>query len=149
MGIGFFYDDTPRDIEERLERFGGSDAVSDADLETGLRELFEELAAYERGRRKTSHDQTGYFAKDAGSPECLALGHAEPERYDENDQERESYDAEFRAYESAHPYREGNIRLCAATAYGAACTTCEGECEQPTPTTIWALPGVSAEKTGV
>lgn len=60
------------------------------------------------------HDRNGYLAELAGSPKCLALGHApDPEEgWDTGD---------------AHPIGWADEPLCIATRSGSACTECESD----------------------
>lgn len=102
---------------------------SDEEREEWLRDALDELAGYAAEAR--FHDTDGYFAHEAGSPECLALGHKPSEfgEWDEDDQHESGWDGDL---------------LCLGTRYGVACTNCEGECSHEIPPSVWTLPGVAA-----
>lgn len=113
-------------------------AADEPDLfEDWLVETFDELADEEHARRIGHHDRDGYFAHEAGSAKCVALGHAS--RVDEGHPLFDAWDAE-------HPYGWSGERLCLQTRYGEACSGCEGDCEFTIPPSLWQLPGVTGER---
>lgn len=102
-------------------------AMDEVELEEYLDDVFGGLLEYER-LRQAGHNQDGYFAKYAGSDECIALGHTEDDY--ENDE--------------THPPSWDGDPLCLATRYGTCCTECEGECSYEPVPLIWSKPGVLA-----
>ena len=73
----------------------------------------------------------------AGSPACIARGHAA--RVDEGH-------PLFEEWADEHPLSwDGDERLCEATQYATACTSCETDCGMFwEPVSLWELPGVRA-----
>lgn len=76
------------------------------------------------------HDRDGWLAHEAGSAECLALGH------------KPDAEGSWQSDPDHHPWGWDCEPLCPATKYDDACTVCEGpvdECEwQPfDPSALW------------
>jgi len=93
--------------------------------EDDLRYVFKDLN--HGSRERSMHDRDGWFAEEAGSAECIALGHTASD-----------YDDEF------HPYGWGGYAMCIATKYGEACSECEAEgcsalVESVSSDRFWAL----------
>jgi len=94
----------------------------EAEIVEGLSEMILDA----EHRRRTFHDQAGFYADEAGSAQCVALGHTDPEV------SGDATDDEIDAWRESHPLGwHGSI--CLATRHGVACTTCEGECDNPDP----------------
>ncbi len=102
--------------------------MDEAERETYLRAVFDELGGEQAESRL--HDRDGFYAHEAGSEECLALGHVPPE--DPADWE----------VIPGHETGWNDSILCVATKYDTACTVCEGECSYEVPKSIWSMPGV-------
>lgn len=87
------------------------------------------------------HNADGWLAHVAGSSECLALGHREPEG---------GWDADTQTFDAGgimvdlHPWGWDEFVMCRATVYAIACTTCQNECEFDRPPSVWTMPGVMA-----
>lgn len=111
-----------------------------ADVEEWLSDAFHEIGVANYERRHGDHDDLGYFAELAGSPGCVARGHAS-----HVDEEHPL----FEAWADEHPLSWEGERLCQATKYGTACTACEGDCGNYwEPESVWTLPGVTGERKG-
>lgn len=104
--------------------------TSDEEREDYLDDVFSEIRYLNWGLRHGDHDRNGFFADEAGSDQCVALGHTESDW--ENDE--------------THPMGWDGDPICEATKFGQACSACEGECDFSTPSVvkIWELPGVMA-----
>ncbi len=98
-------------------------------------EVFRTLTSYHWERRHF-HDRNAFYAEEAWSEKCLALGHVET---DEAEDENEHY------VNGDHQYGWDYTMICLDTRYGEACSECEGECDYwDTGGDLWALPGVLA-----
>lgn len=81
---------------------------------------------------KGEHDQNGYLCHEAGSPECLALGHAPNPDPEWPDEEWEDVGEHQRGFSGDY--------ICPDTKYATACTECEGEClwgDEVDPSALW------------
>lgn len=120
-----------------LEGYSAEHPIADDDWEDEVRWALNDREA---GRREMRghHNQEGYLAHEAGSPQCLALGHVEPEGGWDEDPD----DGHLRGFDGDS--------LCRETKYDTCCTECEGECQASVEDDItrddfWALPGVRAK----
>lgn len=86
-----------------------------AELEEYMQDVYRDLRLYWYDRK--CHDRDGWFAEEAGSDKCLALGH-KPDPEDG-----------WRADPDDHPMSWDGDPLCIGTRCGEACTQCEGECD--------------------
>lgn len=124
------------DSQPTLDALEPADLVhdfTDDELAIALPTLFAELRDLQR--RLALHNRDGFFAEEAGSDACLALGH----QPNPDMPLREQWvDVE------GHEYGYTDW-LCSATKYGQSCTYCEGECIWPVPPRLWALPNVTGE----
>lgn len=113
---------------DEIDGYSAEQPVADVDW-------FDEVgwALNYRERERKNHDLDGWFAHEAGSPQCLALGHVEPADGWEDDPDD-------------HPHGWEGEPLCPATQYDVCCTQCEGECsgieDDVTRDEFWRLPGV-------
>jgi hypothetical protein len=114
-----------------IDGYSAEEPIPDEDWEDEVR-----WALNYRERERKYHDRDGYFAEEAGSPQCEALGHTpDPENGWEGDAE--------------HPYGwGGGDPICPDTRFGVACSQCEGDCsgieDDVTQDAFWGLPGVRA-----
>lgn len=103
--------------------------LSEDELEEYLDDALDEIPGWHHVN--AWHDRDGYYAKEAGSAECVTLGHTEDD-YDDGETHPSSFDGEL---------------LCLATRFGECCTVCEGECQYNGGApllSLWTLPGVLA-----
>lgn len=75
---------------------------------------------------KVGHNRDGYYAHEAYSPQCLALGHT-PE-LDEFGDTVPEYEDSLAEADIHAPSWDGGY-LCAETKYSPACSECEGGCD--------------------
>lgn len=104
--------------------------MNDVEREIYLSDVYRELRDF--AYRRKDHDQDGWWADDAGSDKCRALGHEEAD-WDNDETHPSSFDGE---------------PLCYATRHGSLCTVCEGECyyDYDEARLLWSSPGVQAPK---
>lgn len=111
------------------------DFESDDEREDFLVDSFCDITLYESERRMY-HDTAAYFAHEVGSPECVALGHSPIAEFEDDP-----------LYESGVHVMGWDSPVCNATAYGSACSYCEGECDHPDVTpNLWELVAIGGAK---
>lgn len=117
---------------------------SDEEREEWLTSAFESITCFDDSRRH-DHDSEGYAAKDAWSPECLALGHVRPDDLELDEWEQDPY---YDDSAPAEPARDRHVTsfedelLCGGTVTGdRICTQCEGECRSDLDQSplLWSL----------
>ena len=109
--------------ERDVDGYTSADPVADEDWLDEVR-----WQVNRNWQEKPFHNRDGYMCEEAGSPECLALGHQPDTDGDWNDDE--------------HPSGWGYEPVCPATQYGSACSECESDDCSWTPTdsaAFWEL----------
>lgn len=103
------------------------------DEQEWLEETFKSITRFDFDRRHF-HNRDGWFADEAFSEKCLALGHREEEGDDPH------------YADGDHSYGWDGSMLCEGTKWGVACSECESEdCPYlETVSSVWDMKRVRA-----
>lgn len=99
-----------------------------------MEDVFKSITQFDFERRHF-HNGDGWFAEEAFSEKCLALGHAE---------DADGDDPHYA--DGDHTYGWNDSMICTDTKWGVACTECESDdCPYlESMTSIWSMKGVAA-----